>query len=205
MVGFDFDYPAASDEASIRVAGLEVIEPVSRWQRGAWNVYGEGFRITGISDDETELQIAREGEGRTYATLASATKPVIAEKAGQWPDNLEIGLRSDGIGLSSVSLLLVDAGGEIFQLKQPVNAIRGSYGSLLFGLESFIAGDGLIVYGGDGNKGIDYPVRLYGFNFDFVRSGEAVLLSVTPPSLNVGVDGDVVPAPGAGGGAANMD
>lgn len=211
LLGFNFDHGAVPAGASVLVAGMEVTEPASLWRRGAWNVYGDGYRIKGISADQAELSISRQGAGRAYASLVSTNRPVIAETAREWPQNVAIGVRSGGIDLTSVSLLLVDAGGETFQLKQKVDAPRGIYRQVVFDLQAFASNSGLIIYGGDGNKKIDYPVRLFGFNFDFARSDKPVELTLNAPQIDIaaGAAGSggasTVKKPVAGGGAADMD
>ena len=91
--------------------------------------------------------------------------------------------------------------GETFQVKEDITPVVGQSRSLRFDLARIPQGRSLIVYGGDGNRKLDYPVRLLGFNFEFVRSDESGTLTVRPPEFDKTTEVET----GGGGGAVAME
>ena len=60
----------------------------------------------------------------------------------------------------------------------------------------------LVIYGGNQDRRLDYPVKLLGFNFDFEKGGAAGTLTVNPPEFGRGGDAGEL---SGGGGAVAMD
>ena len=126
---------------------------------------------------------------------------MLAKDASSWPKSVEISFRPEKVAVHSVSFLVQDASGETFQVKEDITPVVGQSRSLRFDLARIPQGRSLIVYGGDGNRKLDYPVRLLGFNFEFVRSDEFGTLTVRPPEFDKTTEVET----GGGGGAVAME
>ncbi|MGN1365783.1 MAG: hypothetical protein ACI406_10485, partial [Victivallis vadensis] len=110
--------------------------------------------------------------------------------------------RPEGSGIRAVSFLVQDAKGETFQLKRQLKVRPGAGATARFDLSCFPAGKGLVIYGGNQDRRLDYPVKLLGFNFDFEKGGAAGTLTVNPPEFGRGGDAGEL---SGGGGAVAMD
>ena len=201
LLGFNFELrPDAAADGSILVGCWERLKPQKRWERGGWTVYGEGYKLARSADD-SELIVTRTPGGRSYASLFTTKPPVLAKDASSWPKSVEISFRPEKVAVHSVSFLVQDASGETFQVKEDITPVVGQSRSLRFDLARIPQGRSLIVYGGDGNRKLDYPVRLLGFNFEFVRSDESGTLTVRPPEFDKTTEVET----GGGGGAVAME
>lgn len=195
LLGFNFELkPDAAENGFILVKGWERIRPLTRWEPGAWTVYGEGYALAKGADD-SELVVKRTPGGRAYASLFSARPPVLAKDAASWPKSVEISFRPEKAGVRAVSFLVQDATGETFQIKESIKSAAGETHFLRFDLTRIPQGRNLIVYGGNKDRKPDYPVKLLGFNFDFEKSNDPGMLIVNPPEFDK-------PAGEAGGGGA---
>ena len=202
LLGFNFELrPDAAEDGSILVKGYDLAKPLSRWEPGAWTVYGNGFKLAKGAND-SELVIGRAPDARPYVSLFSTRLPVLAKDETAWPKSVEIAFRPETVGVHSVSFLVQDAKGETFQLKESFAPVVDTTKILRFDLTRFVTGEKLVVYGGDKNRKLDYPVKLLGFNFEFTKSDRSGKLTVNPPEFNK-TDGETTEA--GGGGAVAMD
>lgn len=202
LLGFNFELrPDAAEDGSILVKGYEQAKPLTRWEPGAWTVYGNGFKLAKGADD-SELVISRAPDARSYASLFSTRLPVLAKEEAAWPKSVEIAFRPETVAVHSVSFLVQDAGGETFQLKENFTPVVDATKILRFDLTRLVKGENLVVYGGDKNRRLDYPVKLLGFNFEFAKSDLPGKLTVNPPEFDKN-DGETTET--GGGGAVAMD
>lgn len=202
LLGFNFELrPDAAEDGSILVKGYELAKPLSRWEPGAWTVYGNGFKLAKGAND-SELTVSRAADARSYASLFSTRLPVLAKDEAAWPKSVEIAFRPETVGVHSVSFLVQDAKGETFQLKESFAPVVDTTKILRFDLTRFVTGEKLVIYGGDKNRKLDYPVKLLGFNFEFAKSDRPGKLTVNPPEFDK-TDGETTEA--GGGGAVAMD
>ncbi len=200
LFGFNFDQRNADDNGSISVKSYSIVKPAPRWAAGDWTVYGEGYKLR-PGKDASALVIERTPGGRAYASLFTTRKTILAAKPEEWPKKLTFSFQPETVGLRAVSFLVMDAAGETFQLKRNLKVAPGEFQQLELDLTAFTEGKGLISYGGNNDKKLDYPVRMLGFNFDFEKSDDPGTLQVNAPVFD---DADSKNLSG-GGGAANMD
>ena len=200
LLGFNFELkPGAAADGSILVREWERARPLTRWEPGAWTVYGEGYTL-GKGKNESELVVSRTPGGRAYASLFSTRLPVVARDAASWPKNVEISFRPEKAAVHSVSFLVQDAKGETFQLKENIKPAEGETRLMRFDLTRIPQGRNLIVYGGNNDKKLDYPVKLLGFNFEFVKGDQPGTLVVNPPEFDKPAEESA-----GGGGAVAME
>jgi len=102
------------------------------------------------------------------------------------------------IEVHSFNFQVQDAGGETFQLKENFTPVVDTTKILRLDLTRFVKGENLVIYGGDKNRKLDYPVKLLGFNFEFVKSDQPGKLTVNPSEFDK-TDDEMTDA---GGGAA---
>lgn len=201
LLGFNFELRNAKPDGSILLKPYEVTAPAPRWEPGAWTVYGSGYELLRGTGD-TEAVIRHTPEGRGYASLFSTRHPVLAKDEKSWPETVAVTFRPEGSGIRAVSFLVQDAKGETFQLKRQLKVRPGAGATARFDLSCFPAGKGLVIYGGNQDRRLDYPVKLLGFNFDFEKGGAAGTLTVNPPEFGRGGDAGEL---SGGGGAVAMD
>ncbi len=200
LLGFNFDRKDADDNGSIHIKTYSIVKPAARWETGGWTVYGEGYKLV-PGKDASELRIERTPGGRDYVSLFTTRKTVLAAKPEDWAKKLTIGFKPETVGLRSVSFLAMDAAGETFQLKRNLKVAPGEFRQLELDLSPFAEGKGLISYGGNNDKKLDYPIRLLGFNFDFDKSDAPSTLTVNAPEFGDNGQKDLA----GGGGAIDMD
>lgn len=192
LLGFSFDIRNTKPDGFILLKPYEITTPTPRWEPGAWAVYGKGYQLLRSPGDKQAV-IQHTPGGRAYVSLFSTRHPVLAEDGKSWPKTVTVTFRPEGSDITAASFLVQDEKGEIFQIRQPLKAKAGAEATARFDLSRFPAGKGLIIFEGNRDRKLDYPVKLLGFNFDFKKGGSAGTLTVKPPEFDSG-DGDASPA-----------
>jgi len=101
-----------------------------------------------------------------YAELALAVPPPLPDKASALNGRLTVEVMSPNPeAIVSLSLRLRDANGEIYQLMKPLELRRGIWQKVTFIFDHETRYP--VIFGGDNNRKMDFPIRLWGVTVDF--------------------------------------
>ena len=134
-----------------------------------WTTYSRGCRLS--QENSTEIRLSWGEQRPAYVGFTARNSGIFAEDKQMLEGELSLPVNPGGARISAVSLLFRDAGGNTFQLKQPVRLPEGRWSKVRFRPEE-ILGKGVIVYHPE-KGGVQWPVTLHGFNFDFDSRGTA--------------------------------
>lgn len=204
LVGFNFDLRSPAEDGSIVVRDFALQKPTAKWKASDWTVYGKGYKLQSVSGGES-LRINRAADVQRSVSLFRKHLPVVAkENLKELGKEVTVRIRADKGGVNAVSLLYKDAKGETFQIKNNLRCAAGSAQTYTFDLSGLQSKNGMIIYGGNKDRTIDFPLKLLGFTVDFDKGGKNGAVEVYPPVYGTPTDNDLSKAAG-GGGAIGID
>lgn len=135
-----------------------------------WHTPGAGWSLLPAANGEG-IKLAWSGEHR-YGGLAFLRAPrQFARRPEELKRKLVVGFESD-VRIQAVAVLFEDASKEVFMLHRRLSKPDRT-GKMTFDCGDLSREGGFVCYGGDGNKQIDFPLKLQGFSFDPVREDSA--------------------------------
>lgn len=135
-----------------------------------WHTPGAGWTLLPAANGEG-IKLAWSGEHR-FGGLAFLRAPrLFARRPEELRQMLAIGFESD-VRIQAVAVLFEDASKEVFILHRRLPKPDRT-GKMTFNCGDLLREGGFICYGGNGNKQIDFPLKLQGFSFDPVREDSA--------------------------------
>lgn len=169
-----------------------------------WMTYARGFRLSETGDN-SGIRIGWEADRAGYVSFYRRPPIPFADDIASLKQSVMLPIQSDGAGIRAVSLLFVDRNNEIFQIKQSVQLKDQGRMEIRFDAEAILR-KGVIIHSG-GNREVDFPLRLLGFNFDLKPSRDDGSILVYPVEITASGNQPLRTATPAvaGGGAADMD
>lgn len=135
-----------------------------------WHTPGAGWSLLPAANGEG-IKLAWSGEHR-YGGLAFLRAPrPFARRPDELKRKIAVDFKSD-VRIQAVAVLFEDASKEVFLLHRRLPKPDRT-GKMTFDCGDLSREGGFVCYGGDGNKQIDFPLKLQGFAFDPVREDSA--------------------------------